>query len=406
MPAVAVTLISSAEQVEADAAPGLVVLLTEEPAAAAAAVAARLGTEPPASLPQALAELEVASSNSTAEDVAVELEKTAAALAAARQEAADALARVPPGVRNVAPERILAAAAAVDAARAAAVDARALLGERPELANEAAEAALAAEEALRRAREQRTTEIGRCANMLLAANAVAIVIVAGRIRTVALDPLFVLVAACPLLALVFLLSTWIKRTRQSRAAVRLRSDALRATGLATMTGMAARHARLKAWTARADSLAQAEASLAQARHRWAGLAAAADPREARELVRAMAEADRATAALVELESRPAPPPSDPWRGLVVLFGHGADDVLDEEARLILEQLEGSTAPGPVILVSASAPVASWAAARSIERGDADVVHLNERVRSSLDRLRARAGGFTNTAPPSSLAADG
>lgn len=376
------------------------------------------------------------------------------ALDHAREAAAEALARVPARARGVGAQRLQNAAAAVRAAEEAVVDARTLLGERPELPAEAARAALAAEEAVVRAHQQRAIDVDRSSTLLLGANAVGILIVAGRVRTPAVEPVFVLVAAFPLTALLHLVATFGSHTWQARTASQTRTRALRESGMATMTGLAARNGRVKAWTARADALAAAEASLAHARRRWKALAgASADPAHVAALLRTVAEADRAAAALAELESRtveaevvpglepdpetvaePGPdqevvpglvpdpeavpddgPDPEPVTGLplglvgrrpvVVLVDGPAAQPLEDGTRLLLEAWGGEAAPRPVVVVTACSELGEWAGARTPRVG-AEVVDLRERVMASLERLRARAATFGDPDAPSSMAADG
>lgn len=409
-----VTLISTPEEMPSDPS-SVVVLVREEPTSAAAEVVERLGCEPPCAPAEAMARLDArrhedhAAGDGPADrtgDRAADYER---ALRAAREEAAEALARVPPLARRVDPERLHAAAAAVGAAEVAVGDAGVLLGERPELAAEAAQAALAAEEAVVRAHQQRSVGIDRAATLLLGANAAGLLIVAGRVRTPVVEPLFVFVAALPLVALAYLVATAVSRTREARAAARLRSQALQRTGMATMTGLVARSARVKAWSVRADALAAAEASLAQARRRWAGLAGDTAPTQVGNLVRALAEAQRTAAALAELEAAPIVAVPQAPGHLVILVDGAADDPLDEDARALLDrldQMEGVDPQAATVVVTASAAVGSWAAARSGGHAGAQVVDIRERVLASLERLRARASSFADTTPPGPMAADG
>lgn len=405
-----VTLISSPAELPADTPGTLVVLVTDEPAAAATEVAEVLEAAPPCTPSEALARLEARDETLVAaacpalpDEATVE-----ASLLSARQAVADALARVPPRARGIAPERLRRAAAAVAIAQEAAVEARALLGERPELATDAAEAALAAEEAVTRAREQRTVGMDRSSKVLVGANAAGILIIAGRIRTPLLDPVFVLVAACPLAALGYMTATVASRTMDARVATRRRREALRSTGMATMTGLAARHARVKAWAARAEALAAAEASLGAARKRWSTLAGAStDPADAGALVEALEEAGRASAALAELEATvpAAQSPPEPARGLVVLAEGASDHDLDDQTRELLGRLLDG-APIMDVVVSASPAIRCWAESQTDGHVAAEVFDLRERVVASLDRLRARAAAFRDTVPPDSMAADG
>ncbi|PLS75040.1 MAG: hypothetical protein CYG61_09460 [Actinobacteria bacterium] len=404
----AVTLISSPAELPADAPPGLVVLVGRDPASAAAEVMELLHAAPPCTPSEAAAELDARrrATPAVADGTGDGEDQRGAALEIARREAADALARVPPGARGVAPERLYSAAAAVRTAEEAAVEARALLGERPELAIDAAAVALVADEAVARAHQQRAVGLNRSSTLLLAGNALGILVIAGRLRTPAVEPMFVLVAACPLTALVHLVATVVARTREARAAAQLRTQALRSTGMATMAGLAARHARVKAWTERADALAAAEAWLAQARRRWAALAgASADPTQVGALVDAMAEAERAAAALTELEAQGETRP-DPRRALVVLVEGGANHPLDDETRGLLERLDLDGAPATVVVASASSDIGSWAESRTGGRVGADVVDLRGRVLANLERLRAGAASAGGTTPPGPMAAGG
>lgn len=474
-----VTLISSPAELPADPSPGLFVLVQDEPAGAAAAVAEILGCLPACTPSQAALMLSGGVENPLAEDsgpddaevllgiVADPQEhEEALARAAAREaaleqagvQAAEARARVPARARGVAIERLESAAASVRAAEEATDDARVLLGERPELPAEAAEAALAAEEAVSRAHQQRAVDIDRSSTLLLGANALGILIVAGRVRTPAVEPIFVLVAAFPLTALFHLVATFGAHTWQARAAAQSRRQALRATGMATMTGLAARSARLKAWTARADALAAAEAVLAQSRRRWTALAGAgSEPAQIAALLRTVAEAERAAAALAQLEGQspeaeaevvpglelePDPDPgpdavADPGparevapglvpepgpvpgsepdpeaapglqseRPVLVLIDGSAGQPLAEETRVLLEQWDDQGLACPVVVVSACSELGAWAEARTVGVG-AEVVDLRERVMASLDRLRARAASFGDPGAPGSMAADG
>lgn len=452
-----VTLLSSPADLPEDPSPGLFVLVQDPPADAAGALSEILSCGPPCTPAEAADRLrtghtavleETAVGDTTGQkdsitdqasqarrEDAEERARVAAretVLEQAREAAAEAAARVPARARGVAIERLEGVAVAVRAAEEAVVDARTLLGERPELPPEAARAALAAEEAVIRAHQQRAIGIDRSSTLLLGANAVGILIVAGRVRTPAIDPLVVLVAAFPLTALLHLLVTFGSHTWQARTAAQVRTQALRETGMATMTGLAARNGRVKAWTARADALAAAESSLAQARRRWTTVAgASADPAHIAALLRTVAQADRAAAALAGLESQtvevevvpglvpdPDPVPDagpDPDAGpglrigtgttppMVVLIEGPADLVLEDDIRLLLEGWDDEGAPCPVVVVTACSELAAWAETRAVGVG-AEVVDLHERVMASLERLRARAATFGD--PPGSVAADG
>ncbi|HUP69770.1 MAG TPA: hypothetical protein VM142_08135 [Acidimicrobiales bacterium] len=448
-----VTLLSSPAELPADPPPELFVLVQDEPAEGAGTIAELLHAGPPCTPAEATARLnqpdaetpvaggakedvdEAATLEALAEDADEASARAAlreAALDQARERAAEALARVPTRARTVAVERLHNAAAAIHAAEEAALDARTVLGERPELPADAAQAAIAAEEAVHRAHQRRTTGIDRSCTLLLGANAVGILIVAGRIRTPAVEPLFVLVAAIPLTALLHLMATFASNTWQARAAAQSRRAALRSTGMATMTGLTARNARVKAWTARADTLAAAEASLAHARRRWATLTgASAGPAQIDALLRIVAEAHRAAAALEELEAQtaesvpgldpdraPAPdtepgpeplpglaPPLDRLRPIVVFMEGAAHHPLDDETRVLLEGWDEEGIPCPLVVVTACSEVGAWAEARTAGVG-AKVVDLRERVLASLDRLRARTTSFGDPSPPESIAADG
>ncbi|HUR17665.1 MAG TPA: hypothetical protein VMZ51_01855 [Acidimicrobiales bacterium] len=404
-----VTLISSAAELPSGPSAGLFVLVQEEPVDCAVAVAELLDSNPPLSPAQAADVLTArAGGRHPAERALDPARYREAALDLAREQAAEALARVPSRARGVAPERLAKAAAAVGAAEEAIVDARAVLGERPELPAEAAQAALDADEAVVRAQQRRALHVERSSSLLMAANALGILIIAGRIRTTALDPIFVLVAVFPVTALVHLVANLGWSTWQARSAARRRAAALRSTGMATMTGLVARHARLTAWTERADALANAEASLVQARRRWAALTGASGgPASVAALMRVKAEADRRAAAVVELENQPVEPVPgvDPERPLVILVNGAAGDPLDDQTRSLLRLLDEEDPSAPVVLVTACAGAAEWAEARS-ENPGGQVVDIRQRVLASLDRLRARAAGFGDHGPPSSLAAEG
>ncbi|HVE45400.1 MAG TPA: hypothetical protein VNA57_01450 [Acidimicrobiales bacterium] len=417
-----VTLLSSPADLPADPPDGLFVLVRETPAEEASALAATLGCGRPVTAAQAALNLSARASATAPEEVAAEAaEQREAALDLARERAAEALDRVPTRARGVPRERLQNASAAVRAAEAAVLDARAQLGERPELPAEAAQAALAAEEAVTGARQQRSVGVDRSSKLLLAANAAGILIVAGRIRTPALDPLFVLVAALPLTALLHLVVTLGANTWTARTAASLRAAALRDAGMATMTGLVARNARVKAWTARADALAAAEAGLAEARRRWTGLTgASAGPSSIAALLRTVEEAERTAAGLARLEAEAeaegaaAAPIDDPAGALVILLEGAADDALDQETLVLLERLRMQEVPAPVVVVSASSDLARWAGAGTVDtavEGDAEgagaqVLDIRERVMASLDRLRARAASFGDPTPPGDMAAEG
>lgn len=450
-----VTLLSSPAELPADPRPGLFVLVQDDPAEGAGTIAELLHSGPPctpaeatARLNQPDAETPVAALAEDADEASARAAQREAALDQAREKAAEALARVPTRARTVGIERLHSAAAAIHAAEEDTRDARTVLGERPELPADAAQAAIAAEEAVNRAHQRRTMGIDRSCTLLLGANAVGVLIVAGRMRTPAVEPLFVLVAAIPLTALLHLMATFASNTWQARSAAQSRREALRSTGMATMTGLTARNARLKAWTARADTLAAAEASLAQARRRWAALTgASAGPAQINALMRTVTEAHRTASALAELEAQmaetdpgldpdraPAPdtepdrelvpglqpdpqgapdgepvpglaPPLDRLRPIVVLMEGAADQPLDDEIRILLEGWDEEGLSCPLVMVTACSEVGAWARARTAGVGT-NVVDLRERVLASLDRLRARTTSFGDPSPPESIAADG
>ncbi len=473
-----VTLLSSPADLPEDPSAGLFVLLQDPPAEAALAIAEILGSGPPCTPAEAAERLnsdepdiheEAPVEDTAGQQEAVPQEggedatETLAWMAArevvldqAREAAAEAMARVPARARGVGAERLQNVAAAVRAAEEAVLDARTLLGERPELPADAAQAAMAAEEAVIRAHQQRAIGIDRSSTLLLGANALGILIVAGRLRTPAVEPIFVLVAAFPLTALLHLLVTFASHTWQARAAAQMRAQALRETGMATMTGLIARSGRVKAWTARADAVAAAEASLAHARRRWTALGGAStDATHIAALLRTVSEAERTAAALAELENQsaeaqvvpglepdpgavpePGPDPEVvpglvpepeavpdrepradpeavpvlplglvPTRPVVVLIGGPADQPLEDETRHVLEAWDDDAAACPVVVVSACSELGAWAEARTAGVG-AEVVDLRERVMASLERLRARAATFGDPDAPSSMAADG
>lgn len=474
-----VTLLSSPADLAEDPSPGLFVLVQDPPADTAAVISEILSCGPPCTPAEAAETLRTGHAGvlegSTVEHTTNEQDRVPdeadqagaegaeararmaareTALERAREAAAEAVARVPARAREVAIERLERMAAAVRAAEEAVLDARTLLGERPELPAEAARAALAAEEAVIRAHQQRAIGIDRSSTLLLGANAIGILIVAGRVRTPAVEPIFVLVAAFPLTALLHLVATFGSHTWQARRAAQMRRQALRDTGMATMTGLASRNARVKAWAARADALAAAEASLAHTRRRWAALAGApADPAHIAALLRTVADADRKSAALAELENQtvevqvvpglepdpdgvpePGPghevvpglvpdpeavPDHDPEpeavpglplglvrpRPVVVLIDGPAGQPLETDTRLLLEALDDEAPFCPVVVVTACSELGAWAGARTPRVG-AEVVDLHERVMASLERLRARAATFGEPDAPSSRAADG
>lgn len=470
-----VTLLSSPADLPHEPSPGLFVLVKDEPADGAATLAEVLGSGPPCTLAEAAGRLSAIEAETTAREAVVAaahdpqppidamaeertraLEQMAAreeALEQAREEAAEALARVPTRARGVAAERLRSAAASIVVAEEAIVQARTVLGERPVLPPDAAQAALAAEEAVTRAHQQRVGGIDRSCALLLAANAVGLLIVAGRVWTPAIEPIFVLVAALPLTALFHLVATFASNTWQARTAVQLRTVALRETGMATMTGLTARNARVKAWTARADALAAAEASLVQAHRRWAALTGtSAGSAQVAALLRTVADAERAGARLADLEGQateavpglepdreavpgeephgePVPglepdpdavphgqpdrevvpglvPGRDSAPPLIVLLDGPAEGPLDDETRVLLEGWDERGIPCPLVVVTACSEVGAWADSRTVGVGGAQVVDLRERVVASLDRLRARAATFGDSRPPSPMAADG
>lgn len=405
--AVAVALISSPAELPVTPSPGLVVLITTTPSATAAELAELLDAPAPCTPSEAAAELDRRTHEGASDTTASAEEDRRAALEIARLKAAEASQRVPPEARGATAGRLFSAAAAVRAAEEATAHARALLGERPDLAVDAAEAALAAEQAVASAREQRVEGIDRSSTLLLVANAVGFLIIAGRMGTPVVDPLFVLVAVCPLAALAHLLVTVFTRTREARAASRLRAELLRSTGMSTMAGLLARQNRLKAWTARAEGLAAAEASLAQARRRWVALAGASvDPADVGALVEAVGAAERAAEAVAKLEAGVPARPAEPVRGPIVLVDGCPDLPLDGETRSLLERVDGEGAHGGLIVVTACTQIASWAQSRTGDPVPAEVVDIRERILASLERLRARADGFRDASPPGPMAAGG
>ena len=430
----AVTLVSSPGEAS-DAAPGLTVLMGgEEPGVVALQVAELLGAPPPCTPDEA--EVVLSAAGAGPED---EPAREPDALAAARTALTEALERVPPSARRARPARVRAASGSVRTAEEAVADARSLLGERPDLPAEAAQAAAAAEEALRRAEERRAAGVDHAGALLLAANAIGILIVAGRIRTALVDPIFVLVTILPLAALAYLASAVLTGTRQARAARRCRAEALRAAGMATMTGLVARQARLKAWSARAEALATAEARLQHARQRWVSLVGErVEPSEAAELATALEDVEAAAAALQELESGGEGPSPDAEVPASVHTTAGPDDghtVEDEEsldesvatALVVLAELDGSAGasarglpelleglgrlerlagPATVVVVTGLGQVEAWAAGRVSEDEPANVVDIRERATASLERLRRRATAFRDTTATDTIAADG
>lgn len=409
----AVTLISTPDELPCESLPRVVVLVSEDAVAAASEVVERLQCEPACDPAEAVERLSAREHQAEGADGPSEQSDQSAAyesaLQRAREDEAAAWAAVPLASRGVDAERLHAAAAAVETAEGAVDQALALLGEKPDLSADAAQTAMAAEDAVLRAHQLKAMGIDRASTLLLAANAVGLIIIAGRIRTPVIEPLFVFVAALPLLALAYLVATAVSRTRAERAATTQRSEALRITGMATMTGLIARNARVKAWSARADALGAAEASLAQARRRWASLGGGTAPGQVAHLVEALAEARRRGAELADLEATPPTLVPTAPRHLVVVVDGSADDAIDRPARVLLDrldQMDGTAGPETTVIVSGSAEIRAWAGGRVEGHVGAQVVDIRERVMASLERLRSRTASLADTTPPGPMAADG
>lgn len=411
-------------------APGMVVVASRD--VDAGAVAASAGVE------TTIATADLAHQLGAHRDALARAEEALAAaeerLAAARSAAAAAAARLPAGLQGRDAASLRKAGLAVAIAADAAEEARRAVGERPQLDLVAAAAAFDADEEVHEARAGGEEGLARANVVLAGANALALLIVATRVRTPAVDPLFVVVVGAPLAALGFTALAVVRTARQVAAAARARSDALRTTGLTTMTGLAARHARFRAWEERTHAADAAGRALAEARRRWDALvgdaASGADPEvlsgvldDAARTAALAAETERDTLDAREAVARAVPT-------LVIVDGQG-DSASGSVDTAILDDLERLAARTRIVLLTGDDTTLSWARARG-DAGDgapppeepaddaeaghpvgtegddvvsaAPVVDLRDRLAAGLTRLRSLTG--TAHDPPDDVAASG
>lgn len=401
-------VLSSVFELATGARRGLSVLPAEDPAHAAGLAVDTLGGPPALSLPEALAELARRRDARVAAALA-RLRHAQAEAAVARATAGTAARRVPPAARGVAPAAVRAAAATLLAARRA-VRATASLGPRPELDREAARRAHAAHASVLEARAAWRRRLGRTSRVLAAANVAGVVLVAARLRTAAVDPLFPLVAVLPLVALVHAGVTMAHGVRRARTATIARRAALDAAGVPTMSALAARTTRADAWEARAARLAAAGAAMEDAERSWRALVGLrVDPAQGEQVAGALVAAHAAHATLVDREAQCAAAAvglqaAEDGAGaageppLVVL----AERASDGDLAALLAHLAPPAGSSPVVVVVGvvGAPVPSVPAVLP-----GAVVDLGERVVAGvLHRLGRRGDHQTGASRPGAAAA--
>ncbi|MFP5377592.1 MAG: hypothetical protein ACLGIO_12535 [Acidimicrobiia bacterium] len=399
-----VDALASPADLPVPAPPGVHLVTAADPWSAAGAVARSLGARRLFTTAEATAELDRRRRASVAGPGRA-LAAAAERARAAAGRAAAARAALPPGLAAVAPGELRRAAEALDPATASVRAARAALGPRPHLDAEAAYEAREAQVLADLARVERAALAPRANAVLTAANLGAGAIVAGRLASPSLDPVFGLVAALPLGALGIVASMAAGNVRRSRAAARRRWAALRSLGLCTLAALDAREAAARDWDARAAGVAHRRRELVRARAAWEALAGpGAPPGRAGELVGALEEVAALDAEAAAAHRR--------WAGAAEGV-QAAEDAGGGGAPLVV--VDVGTPPGrraaalralaeragrsTVVVVAASG-----AASPPPATTGADPVEGRAPVLARLLRLRARQGGRRPGQPPGSAAA--
>ena len=385
-----------------------------------ASVAEAFGSAPACTVAQARAELERHSrprrappADQPGVEVAQALRLEAEArLAATRRLLTATVRRVPAAAAGVPADRLRALASATRAAAESAHASRLALGDRPRFDLEAARAAIEADGQVVAAVQGGSRRRIRASLALTVANIVAIALLVAMRWVGATDLLMLLVGTLPLGALALAAAGRVTTTRQARDARLRRAAALRSAGVTTMAGLAARRARLDAWTARAAEVADLERAAVEARRAWESVAGrGVEPAEVDRVVDAVestrraraeleaVEAAAAHAATVQRESRSAPPPRPTCR-VVTDTTAGLEPV---ERTNILDALAAAGTVLPVVLVTDQAATRAWAAERSQvadDRGRAgervpasDAGEAVQRVAAGRRRLRARTAAL-------------
>ena len=414
----AVTLVESWDDLPGEAAPGLTL------------VTAAADDAPGAVLSPAEATSELARRWKRA-DARRHVELTAERLAVAEAELAERRLGLPDGAHGADPDvvRRLADAAASSVTKAARLAAEVEeLGPAPPVDPGAERAVLDADTYVAHVRGELDLVSRRAVRVLLGANITGVAIVAGRLVTGVVEPVFPLVGLLPVASLSYaLIGTALARRRVSRASTSL-STSLQLAGVRTVSGLSARRARLESHTRRADAAASAGRAADRALRRLAQAAGVGvEPAEVADLVerlvalRAAQEAWRtARAAHDEASALADGPASD--EPLLVAAG------CDEE---LLDRLLQASGRCPVVVVSPDPAVRRWVEAhgavaaparrrlRSVPTddaaeeatgpatmphvdatpGDAGPIDLRERVLSSLRRAMALRSSGRNSDEP-------